>query len=97
MARQDKIGSTATTVTHTPLAHSVKYHDTVVIQWNSQGITLNSGGWKTATTKTRINQASAEFDLGICVYQEKRKWFVTTPQGETVPFVDGMRIERKSS
>lgn len=40
-------------------------------------ITLRTGGWKTNTTKTRMNQFSHQFCNSMySVYQEKGDWFV---------------------
>lgn len=42
-------------------------------------VTLNTGGWKSVTTKTRMNQFSAEFcNNAFSVYQKKGQWFVNT-------------------
>lgn len=36
---------------------AIRYHDTDVVTWNLNGtITLNSGGFRTSTTKNRINE-----------------------------------------
>ena len=77
---------------------SVTYHNTVVVEWDAKTITLNSGGWKTVTTKTRINQAANEFDLGFNLYQDNGEWFVhiyrTGAVNKIVDFYDGMVITR---
>ena len=51
-------------------------------------ITLNNGGWKTVTTKSRINDA---LPVGFYLYQQDFEWFVNTPDG-ALPFVNGMII-----
>ena len=66
------------------------YHDTPIVGVFTDGsIMLNSGGWRTMTTKLAMNQASAQDKLGFSVYQQKRQWFVTW-KGETLPFEDNM-------
>ena len=40
-------------------------------------VLLNTGGWHTATTKTRMNQTSNEFELGYHVYQKDFEWFIS--------------------
>jgi len=67
---------------------------TVVVRFNQQKVILNSGGWKTITTKARMNQVSNQFGLGFQVWQEDFKWFVRTPGGEVVRFEDGMEMAR---
>lgn len=54
----------------------VQYHDTVVVRFDNKTVFLQTGGWFTATTKNRMNQASREFDLGYHVYQKGGRWFV---------------------
>lgn len=72
-----------------------RYHSTDVIKFNDQEIILDSGGWQTVTTKTRLNQASNQFDLGFSVYQKNFEWFVDY-RGQTFPFEDGMTLTRGS-
>ena len=71
----------------------VRYHDTDVVSFSAKEITLNSDGWKTATTKRRMNQASAEFNLNYHVYQSAGEWFVEIA-GVHIEFSDGMTIPR---
>lgn len=66
------------------------YRGTAVVGVYMDGsIRLNSGNWRTATTKRAMNQASNQDALGFSVFQKAREWFVTW-RGETVPFEDGM-------
>lgn len=71
----------------------VQYHSTIVVKWNDEKIVLNSGGWRTNTTKARMNQASNEFRLGYQVYQKDYEWFVAY-NGEVLKFEDNMVIDR---
>ena len=71
----------------------VTYHSTNIVAWKDGKVTLNSGGWETVTTKRKMNQASHQFCLGFGVFQKNYDWFVDLPNGETVPFVDGMTFE----
>jgi len=74
----------------------------VVTFWNTQifefskeppYVILNSGGWRTATTKRRMNQCLRSVGLNnIRVFQKDFEWFVSTPQGD-FEFFDGMRFE----
>lgn len=103
MARQDRIGTLATTVATLNGYTRVSFHSTVVVAFDDAEVWLDSGGWKTPTTKTRINQAANQFDLGFHVYQARGNWFIVTrlPNGEwdhdnPIPFTDGMRLGRSS-
>lgn len=80
----------------------VRLHDTTVVAFDEKIIVLDSGGWETITTRTRMNQASNQFDLGIRVFQEKHIWYVSIlhPQlgfvGNNHKFKDRMIIDRKT-
>lgn len=95
MATMQRVGTTATTVKGGRERLEVTYHQTTVVRVDSEGIHLDSGGWRTTTTKARMNQAANQYGLGFSVFQEKGKWFVRVGNwetGETLPFVDGMVI-----
>jgi len=77
MAQQHKLGSKATKLFTKGRSTCVKYHNTVVVKFTPKTITLNTGGWKTATTKTRMNQASNSFNLGYNVFTKAGQWFVS--------------------
>ena len=63
----------------------VTLHATPVVKFDPSQIILNTGGWFTATTRTRMNQASNQFNLGYGVYQNKGAWYVSF-KGNTIPF-----------
>ena len=95
MPQTSKCRGVATTIKHTPNGIKVTYHRTMVVDQDTirGSIILNTGGWKSVTTKLRMNQASHEFNLGYGVFQAKGNWFVTW-KGETLPF-EGTAIELK--
>lgn len=69
----------------------VLYHQTVVVLKKSNGqMVLDSGGWKTPTTKNRIND---ELPPGYCVGQEKGVWYLHSPEGNKVAFYDGIVVD----
>jgi len=72
----------------------VKYWDTIVLKFNESEIILNSDGYKTATTKTRMNEASNEFNLGLRVYQDKSVWYIEF-KGEVLRFEDNIVLKRE--
>jgi hypothetical protein len=72
---------------------SVRYHSTVIFTIDSVGrITLNSGGYRTYTTKARMNEIARlgqdGYDSVFTVHQKNFNWFVN---GD-IPFEDGMTI-----
>lgn len=94
--RTREVGKVATSVfTDDDGYTKVVYHSTVVVRWNELEILLNSNGWRTATTKTRMNQAAKQFRLDFDVYQQDFEWFVDIGN-EVIPFVDGMSFPRQN-
>lgn len=94
MPRMDKLSTYRTTIVENGDDLAVTYVSTAIVNRNGNKITLDSGGWETVTTKRKMNQAARQFALGYSVYQEKGRWYVTTPQGDTVPFYDGISFDR---
>lgn len=65
-------------------SYGIKYHNTVVVEIHINGkYVLRSGGWKTVTTKKRINTYSP-----VKVYQKNFEWF--TADGK--PFTENMEV-----
>ena len=63
---------------------SIALHGTVVVRFFPNGmVRLHSGGWRTSTTKNRINQYSP-----VGVYQKKGEWFLR----DGTPFEDKMLV-----
>lgn len=83
----------ATTVTNS----TVTYHKTVVFRRSfiagGYAITLDSGGWRTKTTKKRMNQAAKEFGINFRVFSKNYDWYITLPNRKTVEFTDGMSFD----
>ena len=93
MAQQSRLGKTATSVFSENGNTYVQYHSTRIVTFNAKEIVLDSRGWKTATTKTRMNQASNQFGLGYYVTQKDFNWFVGYKR-KVMDFSDGMVITR---
>lgn len=70
----------------------VTLHSTDVVTIVNGRVTLNSGGWWTSTTKTRINQTANELGLNFGVYQKAGHWFVTVG-GTVLNYFDGITFE----
>ena len=71
----------------------VTYHNTVVVMLvDDRYVTLDNGGYYTATSKRRMNQASLQYSLGFGVYQSDFVWYVQI--GETIePYYNGIVID----
>lgn len=89
MSQQHKLGKRKISVKGNMIDGelTVTYHSTDIVSVKNGTITLNTGGWRTATTKTRFCQIANQFGLGFSVYQKKGDWFVYTKSGDTIPFL----------
>lgn len=68
---------------------AVRYHATTIIYRKSEGAyVLNSGGYRTVTTKQRLNKL---LPGGIQISQRNFEWTVHTRRGD-IPFTDGMVV-----
>ena len=86
--KENKVGTHKTVIGFNAKGmQTVKYHDTDVVTWDFDTIVLNTGGWRTVTTKLRMNQASKQFGLGYYVWQKDYKWFVDFREA-TIPYTN---------
>ncbi len=87
-----KIGHNTTL--HRPFSRSdflaVRFYRTNIVTFYANGwIRLNSGGYRTVTTKERINRY---LSAGYSVFQHDRNWYLGLPDGTRVDFAEGMLI-----
>lgn len=87
---------------------AVTYATTCIVRADDATVTLNSGGWRTVTTKRKMTQAAEEFGLGFSVFQKAGAWYVCrfgrTAEGYAsasradgaivLPYRDGMQFPR---
>ena len=95
MAQTRRISKNNTKIRTAEGVTTIRLHSTDIVSMRTEGrrvtVTLNSGGWHTSTTKTRMNQVFNQFDLPLRVFQRDFEWNVWTP--DTVqPFVDGSQF-----
>ncbi len=71
---------------------AIRFHGTTIVRYYPDGrVQLDSGGWRTVTTKQRINQLLPGM-MGL--YQERHEWFVSNRYlGTEEPFEDGMVVQ----
>ena len=70
------------------------YRQTDVAKKEGNLITLTTGGWKTNTTKTRMNQFANNFcESKFQVYQKNYEWFVATSHDTYLFDSDSIRVE----
>ena len=109
MPRMDKLSPYRTHWTDDGKGHIVVvYVQTAIVTTTQDTVTLNSGGYRTVTTKRKMVQAANQFGLGYTVSQRKGEWTVTrlgrSPEGYPsadpkhgaidLPFVDGITFPR---
>lgn len=69
----------------------LRLHSTVVVVFNDSGhIILSTGGYRTVTTKDRLNRVVRAH--GWSIFCKAREWFVSHRTGATFEFEDGFTI-----
>jgi len=76
----------------------IRLHGTDIVRKHANGsVTLNSAGWKTVTTKDRMND---HMPAGYYLYSDKGQWYVShghrwaNKDAIAVPYFDGMVVPR---
>jgi len=86
-------GRSSSMILHSDGSISVRYHDTDVVTWRPDGdIVLDSGGWRSVTTKARINEYAPCY-----VTQHRGLWTVHYGENgskQSYTFADGMVLKR---
>jgi|ERR1700674_897278 len=106
MGQTQRVSSNNTTVRSSGEELVCILHRTTIVCKRGNTVWLNSGGWRTVTTKTRMNQFAKEYCNGrFTVYQRKGEWYVSfhLPHEhqdwngqywqDEVPFIDGMEFK----
>ena len=70
---------------------TVVLHRTAIAVWahNNEAVKLNTGGWHSNTTKSRLNAILDQVMYGARVYQKNFDWFLSY-NNQTYDFMDGM-------
>lgn len=79
-------------VVRTDQGVGVELHGTIVVEYLPDCVVLNTGGWQSHTTKTRINETLHK--LGFTLYQRNFVWYVAShgDWDNPVMYEDGMRL-----
>jgi hypothetical protein len=72
----------------------VKLYDTNVVSFSQKHIILRTGGWNTATTARRMEEASQEYGLGIASVGRHKGKMRVGYRGELYEFVDNIMLPR---
>lgn len=65
-------------------------HSTTIIEIRGQVVSLFTEGYRTTTTKQRLNKVLRDYN--ISVYQKNYQWYVDTPEHKGLDFVEGMAV-----
>lgn len=92
-----KVGNNTYLVRHSGVPGDsihLKLHDTYIVTWHADGsVKLNSGGWRTVTTKARMNEYLED---GFGISRVRGQWYVTRYHGgehkDICMFEDGVTI-----
>lgn len=69
----------------------LQFHRTVVLRYQADGtFVLDAAGFRTSTTKERMNQA---LPAGFRIFQRDHEWNLQTPLGD-LSYFDGMIVSR---
>jgi len=68
------------------------YHQSPVVVRDGQQYRLDNHGYKTSTTKERINR---HIPSGYSVVQRDFTWYVETPDGDRLEFENGMVLDTR--
>jgi hypothetical protein len=83
-----------TEVTYSPErdASYVMLHGHHIATIGDTFIELYTCGYKTQTTKARLNAILQEHGNGDYIFQKNYEWFINT-NGQTIPFTEGMILK----
>lgn len=75
-----------TTVTDRDNVVTVRYHNTIVFMLDrvNHRLTINDGGFRTFTTKKRLNQAFRYYKINVSVFQRNFDWYIS--------YMDGLEV-----
>ena len=86
MAQMQEVRGVQTSIRTDETGTHINYRGTDVVSFSAGSITLRTGGWRSNTTKLRMNQAANQYRLGFSVFQKNHEWFVQVGDAEPVPF-----------
>lgn len=90
-----KFGNTEIYTCNDADAVLVWLHNNLIARVSADNVILYSCGWKTPTTKSRLNAILCGLGINCYIYQSQYKWYVrNTTTNVTDTFYDGYTIER---
>ena len=70
---------------------TVKLHGNKIAEVGDTWLKIFDGGWRTNTTKSRLNAILRAHGNGECVFQRNWEWFISTAEGD-VEFESGFLL-----
>lgn len=67
-------------------------HGNTVARFDTEGVELFSCGWRTHTTKDRLNFALNMAGIPLTIYQKDYEWFIGKYTGGDLPFYEGVKL-----
>lgn len=67
-------------------------HGNLIAEVGETWLQLSHAGYKTATTKSRLNSILTVHGNGERIYQKNGTWFLSTNQGD-VEFIEDLRLD----
>jgi len=84
------IGNNTLEIYYTDNSRAIRLHHTDIITFKGNHFTLDSGGWRTLTTKERINRYLPQ---RLYLYQENNIWYIYDKETESRHvFFDGIKF-----
>ena len=88
-----KIGFQTSLVRISEEVVALKHHNTYIVKYDYTGMEVDPNGYRSSTTKRRINKAIR--NCGVQIFQKNWEWKVYNRKNDTtIPFVDGMIFEK---
>lgn len=76
--------------------HGVTLYSTRIVDWSERGvIRLYTGGYRTVSTKTHMNEVLKLMYTSAYVFQKNGEWFISVNDG-VFPFAEGVELRAQA-
>ena len=90
------IGNNTLRINYKDGSEAIRLHNTDIITFKGNKIILNSGGWRTHTTKARINEYLPE---GLNLFQQNNIWYISRDNNynikEAIVYYDNITFNKE--
>ncbi len=83
-------GNTAVRTSHDGIEYQIYLHNNLIGSYNhpKRELTIFDGGWRSNTTKSRLNALLDGFSYGLRVFQKDFEWFNGFLERKTIKFFE---------